>query len=354
MELAKETTQLLEQIPQAVFLVKNNTIIYANQGAQARGVQEGISVNSLFTTGCDEYGLFRSGKLMLITTIAGISYNTIVSTSGEYHLFCLESEYCNPELRAFALASQTLREPLASTMLEIENLLSEDTLKSTPTLLAEVKAINKHLHQMYRTVRNMSDAAIITSDGNKELHNMVALASEWVEKAGTLLKKTGHRIVLNVPKYPIYCHVNKEKLERGFLNLISNAVKFAEIPDDIHVTVQTGSCKLYLSVEGSCNDPQAVINNDLFSRFTREPSLSNSKNGIGLGLPIVHGIAAAHKGALLVDQPNDHRIRFTLSIATQTSGMIKVNFPVMRVDNTGGHDQFRIELSDVLPADLYE
>lgn len=354
MDIKKETTQLLEQLPQAVFLVKDHTVVFANCGARARGVQENISVGSLISIGMPEYELFHSGKLMLTTTVFGISYNTVVSTMGEYHLFCLESEYANPELRAFALAAQALREPLSNTMLTIENMIPEEAVQGSPALLAEIKALNRNIHQMYKAVRNMSDAASVSSGNGKELRDVVSLVSEWTKKANAHLEQTGCSIVLKVPNHPAYCQVNTEKLERAFLNLLSNAVKYASEPGTIDILLKMSGNKLYLSIESTCSDPQAVIGNNLFSRFNREPSVNDSTNGIGLGITIAHGIAAVHKGTLLVDQPKDNRIRFTLSISAQVAGVLTVNSPTMRIDETGGYDQFLIELSDILPPDLYE
>ena len=354
MEIAMETTQLLEQLPQAAFLVKDNIVVFANQGARARGIQENIIVGSLISIGSAEYELFNAGKLMITTAVSGICYNTIVSTMGEYHLFCLESEYANAELRAFALASQALRDPLSSTMLNIENIIPEESVQNSPTLLAEIKALNRNLYEMYRTVRNMSDAAIIASGCTKELRDVASLVAEWTEKAKTFLEQTGHRIELKTPNHPVHCQVNTEKLERAFLNLISNSVKYAKEPDTISVSLKMSGGKLYLSVESACSNPQAIISDNLFSRFTREPAVSDSLNGIGLGITIVHRIAAAHKGTLLVDQPKEDRIRFTLSISAQTTGILTINSPMVRIDEAGGYDQFLIELSEVLPPDLYE
>ena len=354
MDLLKETTQLLEHLPQAVFLVKDNTIVYVNHNARARGVQLDTAVASLITIGLVEYEQFTSGKLMLTTTVSGLCYNTVVSTMGDYHLFCLESEFSDPELRAFALASNVLRDPLSASMLSIERLIPEEAIQNSPQLLAEVKKLNKDLHQICKAVRNMADVAAIASGSNKESRDVVGLVTEWVEKSNTLLEKTGHRIVLKTLKHPAYCQVNAEKLERAFLNLISNAVKHANTPGTIEVSLNMCSGKLYLSVEGVCDDPQAIVSSGLFSRFKREPSLDDYQSGIGLGLTITHGIAAAHKGTLLVDQPKDNRIRFTLSLSTHTPGVLTVNSPTIRIINDGGHDQFLIELADILPPDLYE
>ena len=354
MELLKEIIQLLEPLPQAAFLVKDGTIVYANHNARARGVQQDTDVDNLICIGIVEYKHFVSGKLMLTTAIADIYYNTVVSVMGTYHLFRLESELSDPELHALSLAAQVLREPLSASMMRITELLPKDAIQDSPELLEQVEIINKNLNQLFRTVRNMADADTAASSCTKELRDVAGLVSEWVEKANTLMEGTGHHIVLTSLKCPVFCEVNPEKLERAFLNLISNAVKYADKPDTIKVSLSMHTGRLYLSVESACSNPQAIFNNSLFTRFSREPSLSDYQSGIGLGLIIARGIAVAHKGTLLIDQPNDDRIRFTLSISMRSSGMLTMNSPTIRVVNNGGHDQFLIELADVLPPELYK
>lgn len=354
MEITKETAELLEQLPQPVFLVNNRSVVYANHGAQARGIQEGTPIDSLISIGTAEYEQFLTGKLMLTVSVAGIPYNTVVSTMGELHMFCLESEYSNPELRAFALAAQALREPLANALLGIDSLIPEQTVQDSPALLEQIKAINKNMYQLHRAVRNMSDAATIGAVSNKELRDVANLFSEYAEKATVQLAKAGHQLLFQPLNRPAYCYINPEKIERAFLNLISNAVKHAEKPSTVTVSLRIGSSKLYISVESDCKDPQELISSNLFSRFMREPSIHSGRSGVGLGLTIAYGVATAHKGTLLVEQPAQNRIRFTMSISADTSGACAVNSPLVSFDNSGGYDSFLIELSEILPPDLYE
>lgn len=353
MEIAKETAELLELLPQPVFLVKDRNIVYANHSAHTRGIQEGTPVGGLISIGLPEYEQYSSGKLLLTVSVDGTAYNTIVSTADEFHVFCLESEYATPELRAFSLAAQSLRDPLTNALSSLDNLLPEQVIQESPELAAQIKEINKYMHQLHRVVRNMSDAATITT-GGKELRDAANVISEFVKKASAKLEPTGCHIAFQPLNRPAFCYLNPEKIERAFLNLVSNAIKYSDSPCDLNISLRVGSNKLYISVESNCCAPQELIGSNLFSRFMREPSIDSGKSGIGLGLTITHSIAAAHKGTLLVEQPEENRIRFTMSISTDTSGTCTVSTPLLSVDGTGGYDLCLIELSDVLPSDLYE
>ena len=354
MEIAKETKNLLERLPQPVFLVKDRAVIYTNHEAHDRGISENTPVDDLISIGLPEYTQYTSGKLMLTVSVSGIAYSTIVSTMGQFHVFCLESEYSDPELRAFALAAQALRDPLANALSGMDRLLPEQAIREVPELYAQIKEINKHMYRLHRAVQNMSDAATIDSTSNKELRDAANFLAELGKKTASQLEHAGHRLIFHPLNRPVYCYINPEKIERAFLNLISNAIRYAEAPCSVNVSLRVSSNKLYITIESDCSDPKTLISSDLFTQYLREPSLNGGKNGIGLGLTITHGIAAAHKGTLLVEQPEQNRIRFTLSITADTAGMCTVSSPRIFIDSTGGYDRFLIELSDILPSDLYE
>jgi two-component sensor histidine kinase len=344
----------LNQIPQPVFLVKDGIVIYANHDARIRDVQLNTNIYELISIGLPEYRQYSSGKLMLTVSVAGILYNTVVTCSGDYHLFCLESEYSGPELRALALAAQTLREPLTNAELQINKLLPDPSIQASATAMAQIKAINQNLFQMYRAVRNMSDAATIANAAPTEGRNVTNAIAELIKKVNTQLEHKGNHIDFSPLNQPCYCLVNWENLERAILNLISNAVKYASDDGNIVLSMRISTSKLYISVESTTNNSACVISSKLFSGFTREPAIDVGNKGIGLGLTIVHGVATAHKGTLLVDQPKENRLRFTMSISMQTPKNNVVNSPRLQIDRTGGIDQVLVELADILSPDLYE
>ena len=68
---------------------------------------------------------------------------------------------------------------------------------------------------------------------------------------------------------------------------------------------------------------------------------------------LVRSAAAAHGGAVLIDQPAGCGTRVTLTLALRKNEPGMLRSPVMRVDYTGERDHALVELSDCLPAELY-
>lgn len=352
-----EIDELLEQLPQPVFLVKNNLVIAANRSARIRDITNGMLVSQMIAIGQAEYSEFKSGKLLLTIGINGILYNTVVTKSGEADMFCLESEYSRPELKTLSLAAQSLREPLTTAKISIENLLPEDAIQQSPDLLKQIQRLNKSIYQLQRAVGNMADADTLRSECSTRLQTYDAnkAINEIVKKANSLLQHTSRHIIFNGLSSLTFCQMDRDKIERAVLNLISNAAKYASTDAPIKLSLRKGKDKLYISVENRGSIANTPLSGSLFSGFLREPSIENNGCGIGLGLTITHGIATAHKGTLLMEQLPDNTLRFTISIALKQSSNIGLSSPVMvPINDIGGIDRALIELSDVLPAELYE
>ena len=64
--------------------------------------------------------------------------------------------------------------------------------------------------------------------------------------------------------------------------------------------------------------------------------------------------AAAHGGAVLIDQPEGWGTRVTLTIALRRETAEVLRSPIMRIDYAGERDHALTELSDCLPVSLYK
>ena len=356
MESTTNILELLDQIPQPVFLVKDAVITHVNHAAQMRQLRVNTPVAELISIGSQEYNELTDGKLLLTLTVDNVMYNASVSKSQGYDIFCMESEFQEPELRALALAAQNLREPLSNAMMGMDNLLPKAASEGSSELLEQVWQLNKTLYQMHRVIGNMSDAALYRSGctAKMETRDATALISEMVEKVAHLVSEAGYKIAYYPLTQSVFCQLDVEKLERGLLNMISNAIRHTPTDREIHISLRLGVKKLYLSVQNG-GIHQDNIPSDLFARYLREPGLDHAQGGVGLGLTIVRGAAAAHNGTVLIDQPDGQGLRFTMSVSLEQSGKVTLRSPIqLPIDYGGGYDRALIELADILPNHLFE
>ena len=347
-----EQSEFLNALTCPAFFVENGQVVQANIPALQRNIEIGAAIANYICVGLEEYQEFTQGKLSLSLKISGINYPACVSVTEKGQLFSLETEYQEPELKAFSLAATQLREPLANVMTEAE--LLGRNIKDNDDALAQLSQINRNLNRLLRAISNMSDASLYQTQQAERLQteNITSVFSEILEKALVLTEKTERELICNLPDSRILTLVDRQKLERAVLNLLSNAIKYSPAGSKINTDLTQIGKRLYFTVENTLSGELAK---NPFSRYLREPGLENGQSGVGLGLSIVRSVAASHGGVLLMQQLPENKIRFTLTIAIRNQANLSLHSPViLPVDYAGGRDQALLELSDVLPDSLFQ
>lgn len=356
MEHSNGTAEMLEKLSCPAFLTNNGIITCANRSALSRQIQINTDVRELICAGGDEYTQYNDGTLYIALCLNNTTYNASISKVGQEHLFCLTSDCEEPELRAFAVAAQYLREPLSNALLGIEELIPNKDMQNNPESMQHLSQINRSLHQLLRAVCSMSDASRYTNpqSANMQMQNLTKLFSEILEKAASLAADTGIKINYTIPGKPVLCLADAEKLERAVLNLISNAIKNTPKGGTIDATLRQSGSKLLFILNDTGNGIAPQEQASVFTNFLREPALGNPSSGIGLGMSIVRSVAAIHGGAVLIDHPGETGTRVTMTLAIKHTEEDMLRSPVLLpVDYSGGRDHALLELSDVLPNSSY-
>lgn len=357
MEHSINNAEMLEKISCPALIVKDGIITQANHAAMQHGIELNSEINSLIAIGAEEYQNYAGGKLCLTLCIHDLRYNAVVTTAGDCHVFTLASDYEDPELRAFALAAQQLREPLAAAMLSTEQLLPNSSVKENDEVRQHISQVNRSLHQLLRAVCNMSDAAHYAKHPSCRLQTqeLVSVFAEILQKSAALAEQTERTLEYTLPNQTIYALADPEKLERAVLNLLSNAIKFTPKGGKIEATLRNSNNKLFFTVQDSGDGVNPQTRSNMFSRFLREPGLDDSRTGIGLGMSIVRSVATAHGGTVLMEQPEGQGARITMTLALTQPENNVVRTPVLLpVDYAGGKDHALLELSDVLSCSAFE
>lgn len=346
---------LLEKIATPAFCVRDGIITKTNQAAVACMIEPDTPIAGLLEAGAEEYAQLKGGCLYLNLNIGGESLGASVLRMGDTDVFCVEQDADNQELQAMALASRELRKPLTSVMITAQKLFPMAGADSDPETLRQVTRLNRGLFQMLRVIENMSDANRYVTAGidRQEVRDIAAVISEIFDKAAALVEYTG--LTLEYEGYPeaILCLTDAEKLERAIFNIVSNAVKFTPAGGTIQAKLTRRGSRLYLTVTDSGSGIARQLKSSIFSRYTRQPGLEDDRFGIGLGMVLIRSAAALHGGTVLVDQPRGKGTRITMSLAIRTGNPGQVHTPRQQIDYTGGWDHSLVELSEVLPTELY-
>lgn len=356
MEELKDALGLIDMNPRPTFCVRDGIIVKTNPAAAGHMIENGTPVLDLLSTGAEEYEAFTGGCLYLTMTAAGQKLGVSVVKLQEYDIFRIEQDADNSELQAMALAARELREPLSSVMITADRLFPVSGLYEDPATREQVARINRGLFQMLRVIGNMSDAGRYVSDSStrQEVRDICSFFVELFTRAGDLVAHTGLTLEYTGYPEPIYTLVDAEKLERAIFNIISNAIKFTPKGGTIQAKLTRRGKKLYLTIQDSGSGIPENLRGTVYSRYTREPDVEDGRFGIGLGMVLIRSAAAIHGGTVLIDHPDGTGTRITMSLAIRPDSGTPLRSPILRVDYAGERDHGLIELSDTLPATLYD
>ena len=356
MEQKNQVDGMLELLLRPAFYVQDGIIVQTNRGAQQLFIQPNDPIGPMIASGKEEYEAFECGCLHLSLRISGQIFGASVTQGTDGHIFTLEPASTQPELQCIALAAQELREPLAG-MMAATNRLMQDAEQSSNTATKDSAAqVNRRMFQLLRIIGNMSDAQQYAqrSESHQEYRNIAALFRDLFSSAVSLAEQAGYHLEFTGPEEAIYTMVDKDMLERAIYNLISNAMKFSPAGSAIRASLVVSDKKLRFSIEDSGSGVGNSIQSTVFTRYLRMPALEDSRHGLGLGMVLVRYAAFAHGGAVLMDQPHGQGTRVTLTLAIRHGHGDRLQSPILRVDYTGEYNHGLVELSDVLPAYLYE
>lgn len=355
MEQISDHMEMLHAVDRPAFCVKGGIIVKVNADAAGLLIETGIPVADLLETGSEEYAAFTGGCLYLNLSLAGHSMGWSVLRMEGFDLFRLEDDEDDRELKAMALAARTLRDPLSSVMITADRLFPLSGLADDPQTREQVARLNRGLMQMLRVINNMSDAERYHADTGvrQQIRDISAVIGEVFEKAASLVEHTGIALRYEGLHETVYSLTDSDKLERAILNLLSNALKFTPRGGSICAKLTRRGKKLYLTIQDSGRGIDESLRGQLFSRYVRQPGLEDGSFGIGLGMVLVRAAAALHGGTVLVDQPASAGIRVTMSLAIRQESPGLIRNHILIPDYAGELDHALVELSEVLPHELY-
>ena len=348
-------TEILSFINAPAFSVCDGTITHCNDAAQRLLITEGTPIDSLLPHDTMEYSSFQTGCLCITLSLQDRSCSASVVRVQEANIFVLEEESDRAELKALSLTAENIRQPLSSLVATTSSLACSLEQNEDPKIRTQLQYMNRSLYRMHRMLCNMSDV-LQYADGSS-IHmvcqNIVSVVENIFQQAQHLCSQSGINLQYSVPNETILCAIDKPLLERGIYNMLSNAVKFSEEGSAIHASLVCRDKRVYISVKDrGCGIPASILST-VFSRYQRQPGLEDGRFGLGLGLVLVRCAARVHGGTVLVDQPDNIGTRVTISFPIRQNPTSLVRSGQPRVDYAGGRDHSLLELSDVMPADLY-
>jgi signal transduction histidine kinase len=186
-------------------------------------------------------------------------------------------------------ASHELRTPISIVRGELELARSraagdDELVGALDSVLDEVERLERLAHNLLVLARSRS-GTLAGGDTPVDLETVVERAARAISRRAdnrhVRVRCSGNAVV----------NGDESSLQRAVLNLLDNAVRYAD--SDVVVTVEVHRTLVDLAVvdDGPGFEPDLLPR--AFDRFARDPG---SGGGMGLGLAITAAIAAAHGG----------------------------------------------------------
>jgi len=213
--------------------------------------------------------------------------------------------------------SHELRTPLTSIKGYASILLSEK-LGILPSEIKErLERINRHSDDLTHLVNDLLDLSRIETGRIKfefSHQRLDEIAQNILELLSVQIKEKNIKTELNIPKDSIV-FIDKNQIERVFINLLGNALKFT--PEEGKIRIEAKKWDRFIQVDIS-DTGMGIPEKDIpfiFDEFYRVDNLINQKvKGSGLGLSLVKSIIEAHKGKIWVRSKLNEGTTFSFTL----------------------------------------
>lgn len=199
----------------------------------------------------------------------------------------------------FANVSHELRTPLALILGPAERLLEDDGL--SPAQRRQLEGIRRNGQMLLKQVNDLLDVSRLEA-GKLEPEYAGIDAAHWLRLVASRFESAaeGRGIQLRVSApAELTAEADPDMLERVFINLLSNALKFTPDGGRIDVELKLSGERLILSVADSGPGVRADQREAIFERFRQaDGSVTRRHGGTGLGLAIVKDFLSLHGGRI--------------------------------------------------------
>lgn len=193
--------------------------------------------------------------------------------------------------------SHELRTPLTSILGYTSRLLRQDIEIDKETQQKSLKVIKK---QSERLKRMIEDLLVIPDIEDSRINIIMDSISvpPVIEDAILLVKNASSKTIVNqVPVDLPSIYADRDRFEQVIINLIENAVKYADEDSDILISAGCENDKVYIEIKNKYHLISREKLKTLFDKFTRiDDKTTRTTRGTGLGLYIVKGLVEAMGG----------------------------------------------------------
>ena len=200
--------------------------------------------------------------------------------------------------------SHELRTPLTSIKGYAAILLTSKLGDIPPEIRQRLEKINKHSDELVHMVNDLLDIARIESGKQlmkKEEVNLRGIAEKIGDLLGAQIKDKLITFSINIPDDALLVFADRQQIERVFINIVGNALKFTPQNGKIAISSLQHENVIQINISDTGYGIPENAFETIFEEFYRVDNTVNEEvKGTGLGLTLVKHIIEAHMGNIWV------------------------------------------------------
>ena len=266
----------------------------------------------------------------------------------------METNEKNRELgEVLQQVSGQLRSSLNNIYRSLERIAPPELRDQEDGLDTDAAILCQSYYRILRLANNLSDAAELDKPVRTKLRNddIVGFCRDVIRRAQQPAELLGLELEFRCAKSSHIIAMNRDRLERLLLNLLSNAFKFTPKGGRVtlEIRVEPQRLELRLSDTGCGIAPELL--ETVFDRYLHTERVDPPPHGLGLGLPICRRIAQEHEGSLLLTSRPGKGTTVTVSLPNRKAASQELSSFI--VDYSGGFNPILLELCDALPRQTF-
>jgi len=216
------------------------------------------------------------------------------------------------------------------------------------TIIKYLDSMKLNSYRLSKLINNIVDSSKIQA-GFFELHlsnkNIVEVVEEIVMSVTNFTDIKGLYIIFDTDTEEKFIACDPEIIQRIVLNLISNAIKFSNVGDEIFVDVKDRNDFVEISVKDNGIGIEKNNLDTIFNRFKQvDKSLSRNTEGTGIGLSLVKSLVKLHGGSISAQSEFGCGSKFTVILPSQS---ITLEDNVQGTNSRSEDESIKVELSDI-------
>lgn len=199
------------------------------------------------------------------------------------------------------MISHELKTPLVPIQGYLDIILAGKYGSINETIRSKLEIAQSNVSMLLRMISDLLDAEKMELDKltfHKEIHNLYEIVNESISSMLPTIERKNMSIIPDL-QGNIACFCDKMRIHQVITNLVSNAIKFSEDGDKIHIKLSKNGpyAKIVIKDQGVGINHKKL--DTIFVKFYQiDNSVTRQGGGTGLGLAICKGIIEKHHGKI--------------------------------------------------------